>query len=190
MHFGEAAYPDRALSALLSPEAVKPVGDSHPGHPTLPWALGTACCRSNCKKEALSGPGVRGVQARQGRGASQKLSFLPWPFSPVAAGTDPAKQKGVTVDPGGALAEGREGRRRSLPRFRTCCEKHFPSRIPKSLLGSTVGSWASGEFSAFSLLLWLSLLPCDYFHSVPGTDLIFLNWSTLPEPFVSFSVLL
>lgn len=104
------------------------------------------------------------------------------------------------MDPGGALAEGREGRRRSLPRCRTPCgaggwgggdgEERFPKRIPKPLLGSIVGSWASGEFSTFSLLLWLSLLPCGYFHSVPGTDLIFLYWSTLLEPFVSFSVLL
>lgn len=166
---------------------------------SLPWALGTACCRSNCKKEALSGPGVRGVQTRQGHGASQKLSSLPWPFSPAAAasaaGTDPAKQRGVTVDPGGALAEGREGRRRSLPRCGTDSlwgegEERFPRRIPKPLLGSKVVNWASCEFSTFSLLLWVSLLPCGYFHSVLGTDFIFLYWSTLPEPFVSFSVLL
>lgn len=52
-------------------------------------------------------------------------------------------------------------------------EEHLPWIIPKPFLGSAVGSWASGEFSTFCLLLWSSLLPCRYLHGVLGADLIF-----------------
>lgn len=80
VHFGEAIYPARAPGPWSSknPPAVPIPTTQHSA-----WgALGTARCRSNCKKEALSTKGT-GVQTGDGEGA-ERNSFLTQAFSPVA----------------------------------------------------------------------------------------------------------